>query len=508
MTELEKQQAIIIQEQAEQIRLLKEQVEYMMKKLFGPSRQKTPVGEGQLSLFADYTDSLFNREDEEEEEEIVVRRKKRQGHKQKMLEGLPAEEIHIELTEEERKCDNCHEEMDPMGKKIVREEVHYVPARLYKKVYIIYSYECKNNCHDPFDEVKPIKTASAPNPIIQRSFAGSTLLAWLMYMKFVLALPLYRQENEWKRYGLAISRRTLANWIIISSEDWLSPIYDRLHQELITKDVLHGDETPYQILIRSDGKSPESKAHMWNFRTTHQDPKPIVWYHADLTRSQAVVEEILKNYVGYLQADGYIAYKGNNDFILVGCWQHVRSKFFDVPGNGIAKDGVAYCDKMFEIERDLKDLSPEDRYKARLRRLKPVMEEFYEWLGSFHANKGKLRTAVMYALNQKEFLLNVLLDGRIQISNNICEQKIKPVVIGRKNYLFSASEAGARANAIVYTTVESAKENGLDPFKYLAYLFENLPNLDFRRYPELLEDFLPWSDQVQLHCKPDFDTYQ
>ena len=441
--------------------------------------------------------------DETVEEEIVVRRKKQKGHKQRLLANLPAEEIHLEFNDEERQCDHCHKEMKQMGKKVVREEVHYVPARLYKKVYISYSYEC--HCHDPSIEAKPIKSAPAPRPLIQKCFAGATLLAWLLYMKFVLSLPLYRQEAEWRRYGLDISRRTLANWVIIGAEDWLTSIYDLLRQELLIRDVLHADETPYQILRRSDGKAASSKAQMWCIRTTRDDELPIVWYHADLTRKQSVIESILDGYTGYLQSDGHVAYKGDHEMISVGCWSHQRRKLVEVPGSGQAKIGLAFCDKMFKIERKLKELTPQERYAKRLELLKPIMDDFYQWVDTFPIMKGKLGEAITYARNQKNELMRVLDDGRIQLSNNICEQKIKSVVIGRKNYLFSASERGAKANAIVYTITESAKENGLDPFKYLVYLFENLPNLDFHRQPDLLRDFLPWADQVQLHCRPDFD---
>lgn len=421
-----------------------------------------------------------------------------------MLANLPAEEIHLELNDEERQCDHCHQEMKPMGKKVVREEVHYVPARLYKKVYISHSYEC--HCHDPFLEPKPIKSSPTPTPLIQKSFVGATLLAWLLYMKFVLALPLYRQETEWKRYGLDISRRTLANWVIIGAEDWLAPIYDLLRQELLTRDVLHADETPYQILRRSDGKDASSKAQMWNFRTTRDEFHPIIWYHADLTRKQDVVDGILDGYTGYLQSDGHVAYKGDHQMMSVGCWAHMRRKLFEVPGHGQAKVGLAFCDKMFTIERKLQDLTEQERYLKRLELLKPFMDDFYTWVDGLHAMKGKLRTAITYARNQKECLMRVLDNGRIQLSNNICEQKIKSIVIGRKNYLFSTSERGARANAIVYSITESAKENGLDPFKYLTYLFDNLPKLAFHRNPALLKDFLPWADQVKSQCFPDYSS--
>jgi len=155
---------------------------------------------------------------------------------------------------------------------------------------------------------------------------------------------------------------------------------------------------------------------------------------------------------------------------------------------------------MFKIESQLKDLESEERYEKRLKLLKPVMEEFFAWLVSFPVIKGKLQEAINYALNHKVALMRVLEDGRLQLSNNICEQKVKPLVIGRKNYLFSTSEAGAKANATIYTLVETAKENGLDPYKYLKLLLERLPNLEFHRYPELLEDFLPWAKIPQEEC--------
>jgi len=154
---------------------------------------------------------------------------------------------------------------------------------------------------------------------------------------------------------------------------------------------------------------------------------------------------------------------------------------------------------MFEVERDLETLTPEVRYIERQTRLKPNINEFYEWLGTFTA-LGNLKKAVDYTLNLKVALVRVLENGRLQLSNNHCEQMITPLVVGRKNHLFSTSERGATANAIAYSIIQTAKANGLDPFKYLEYLFTHLPNLDFRQQPELLEDFLPWSENVKANC--------
>lgn len=390
--------------------------------------------------------------------------------------------------------------MKQMGKKIVREEVCFIPAKLYKKVYIRHSYEC--NCHDPAYEVKQIKSGSVPKGPIQNSLASASVLAFLMHQKYVLSLPLYRQEAEWIRYGLKIPRRTLANWVITPTQDWLYPIYQRCHKHLLLNEVIHCNETPYQILNRSDGKGTTSESRMWVFRTTHQAKRHIVMYHADLTRKQTVAQGILKGYKGYVQSDGYQVYKNIDNCVDVGCWAHLRRKFFEVPKGGQAKIGVDYCDKMFKIERTLKDLSPEQRHQQRNRLLKPLIEKFYDWLGNQRPMKGKFGDAIFYALNQKDSLVRFLLDGRLQLLNNLAEQKMRIIAIGRKNYLFSASEAGAQANAVVYTLVETAKENGIDPFNYLNYLFEKLPNINFSRNSKLLDDFLPWSDNIKQNCLP------
>ncbi len=280
--------------------------------------------------------------------------------------------------------------------------------------------------------------------------------------------------------------KTLSNWIIIASHDWLRPIYDLLRKELVLNQVLHADETPYQILNRADGKPATSQSRIWLFRTI----------------KHAVATTILEGFKGCLHCDGYSSYKNIPNIGLVGCWAHVRRKFFEIPGtNGKAKKAVEYCDKIFSFEKSIKDLSAEERQKQRQLIIKPVIEKFFEWLESFYAMKGKLQTAVTYALNQKVELLRFLEDGNLEASNNLAEQAIRPLAIGRKNYLFSTSMKGATANAMAYTIIETAKENRLNPSKYLNYLFEKLPNLDFIRNPDILVGFLLWAKNVQEICQ-------
>lgn len=390
--------------------------------------------------------------------------------------------------------------MKQIGKKIIRDEVCFVPARLYKKRYISYAYAC--DCHDASIEAKPIRCAETPKAPIQRSFAGASVLAEVFHQKYVLSIPCYRQVSEWARYGLSVSDKTLSNWIVTTSYDWLLPIYERLRDELVQQTVLHADETPYQILNRADGKPATSQSRIWLFRTIKNAQYPVAYYHADLTRERAVAITILEGFQGYLHCDGYSGYKNIPNVKLVGCWAHVRRKFFEIPGNnGKAKKAVEYCDQIFRFEKTIKDLSPEQRQKQRQLIIKPVIEEFFKWLESFYVMKGKLQTAVMYALNQKVELLRFLDDGNLEASNNLAEQAIRPIAIGRKNYLFSTSMKGATANAMAYTIMETAKANSLNPSKYLTYLFEKLPNTDFIRNPGVLVDFLPWAKTVQEICQ-------
>ena len=440
-----------ITEQTLKIQQLTEQVAFLTKKLFGSSSEKTKVDPNQLSLFED--PHLENHQTKiEPTEEITYRRRKASGRKAELTKDLPVEEIHCELHGEDCTCDYCGQKMKPMGKKLIREEVCFIPAKLFKKVYYSHAYKC--DCHDDSYEPQPIQCAEVPKGPIQRSLAGPSVLAWMIHQKYELSLPLYRQEKEWKTYGLELNRRTMANWMIKVANDWLRPLYDYFAKILVKEEVLHADETHYQVLNRTDGRDATSQARIWLIQTGKECETPIVYYHADLTRARVVAEQLLDGFKGYLHCDGYSGYKNLPNIELVGCWAHARRKFKDVPGkNGKAKQAIDYCNQIFKIERALQGLSPEERYEQRQLQVKPVIEAFYDFLGSFIPMKGKLQTAVHYVLNQKKELMAFLKDGRLEASNNRAERAIKTVVIGRKNYLFSTSLSGAEANAIIYSVI-------------------------------------------------------
>jgi transposase len=375
--------------------------------------------------------------------------------------------------------------------------VEFIPARLVKHVHIEKAYECRS-CKVYSDKAF-IKSGTTPKPAIQNSLAGPSVLAWLFHQKIEMSLPFHRQESEWARYGLNVSRRTLSNWFIRSAQDWLTPIYDRMKSYLLKEDILHADETVYQILRRSDGKPATSDSRIWLFRNSQHSETPIILYHSSLTRKGEVASNFLHGFKGYLHCDGYTGYNKVPDVILSACWAHVRRKFIEAGDEyGKSAIGVKYCTDLFMMERKIMALPEHLRLAQRQIHVKPLVERFWKWLDSFKAMKGNLSKAINYALKLKESLMRFLEDGRLVISNNIAEQAIRPLTVGRKNWNFSTSEEGAGSLAIAYSIIQTAKANGLDPYNYLKNLFEKLPNLPFHSQPELLDEFLPWSSKMKL----------
>lgn len=483
--------------QTNELRLLREQVEYLTKKLFGRSSEKSVDLDGQLDLFQDDTTFMTAETTEEKTivEEINYKRKKHAGYKAALTKNLPIKEIHCELSGADCTCDWCNSELRHIGKSYVREEVVFVPATMYKKVYYQHAYECPT-CKSDGEDM--IKKAPVPKQPITHSLASPSVLAHLLHQKVEMSLPFYRQEKEWLNYGLDVSRRTLANWFITGTEKWLEPVWHRLKEHLLKEELLHADETYYKVL-----SSDKQKTYYWLFRTIEQAQHPIILFQHDVTRSRTVPQTFLRGFKGFLHCDAYGAYGTLENVTLVNCWAHLRRKFVEAKGINIksskAEEGIAFCDALFNVEREIQKLSPDEKYQARKVKSKEILDKFWKWMSSFHVLVGsKLGKAINYALNNRTGLMNFLLDGRCALSNNLAERSIRPTTVGRKNWNFSASTRGATANGIVYSLVETAKENGIQPTKYFEFLFEHLPNLSSLSN---LEAYLPWADQVQLVCK-------
>lgn len=487
------------------INWLKEQLRLLTSKRFGASSEKTLPGQLELPLFNEVEKEANPELPEPAVETITYRRRKTRGQRQLMLENLPVETIEYRLSEEEQVCSCCGGKLHEMSTE-VRQELKYIPAEVKVVKHVRYVYSCR---HCEREELEtPIQTASMPKPVIAGSLASPSIVAYIMSQKYVEGLPLYRQEKQFQRIGLALSRQTMANWMIYAAEQWLIPLYNRMHQLLVKLDIVHADETTLQVL-REPGRSATSKSYLWLYRTGIEGP-PIILYDYQETRAGENPKNFLKGFKGYLQVDGYAGYHKVENVKLVGCWAHARRTFTDaikampigIEKTVTATEGLHFCNQLFAIERKLKTLEPKERYKQRLEKSKPIVEAFLAWLKIQEQKvlpKSGVGKAIVYCLNQWDQLVAFLEDGRLEIDNNRSERSIKPVVIGRKNWLFSNTPKGARASAIIYSVVETAIANGLHPYYYLRYLLEKLPNIDLTDN-DALDRLLPWSTSLPVYC--------
>ena len=317
---------------------------------------------------------------------------------------------------------------------------------------------------------------------------------------------MYRQEQEWNRNGIPLSRQTMSNWLLKCTEDHLVPVYNRLHASLIDHEILHADETTLQVL-HEEGKPAQSKSYMWLYRTSGDALRPIVLYDYQPDRKAERPKAFLQGFRGYLHTDGYPGYHKLTDAItVIGCWAHARRKFDEAlkglpekaQAGSLAQRAKQYCDRLFELERGFADLSVQERYLKRQELSKPIIDDFFCWLRAKNTStKSSFGSAAQYALGQQKYLMRYLADGRLEISNNRAERSIKPFVIGRKNFLFANTARGARASAMMYSLIETAKENALNPYDYLVSVFMSAPDLDLKRNPELVDSLLPFPSSVQ-----------
>ena len=400
-------------------------------------------------------------------------------------EGTRTEVVEHRLPENERICSACSSELVEIGKE-VRRTLQMKPAEFWVREDVYYTYACKN-CEKETGEANIVKAAKEP-ALLPGSFASAEAVAYLAAQKFVMYSPLYRLEQEFNRQGLKLSRQTMANWLLKASEKWLRPVYDALHKRLCREPVLHADETTLQVL-KEPGRSSTSKSYMWLYRTSGCAKQAIVLYEYQPTRKAEHAEAFLKGFSGWLHADGYQGYhRLPGNIRVVGCWAHARRKFDEALStlpqekrkDSPAAMGEWYCSQLFKLEQALAELTPEERYEKRLEQEKPVLDALLSWANAMQAKtapKSALGRAIHYLLEQWPYLTRYLEEGRLELSNNRAERSIKPFVMGRKNWLFANTAGGAQASAVIYSLIETAKENGLDPYRYLLWLLQNAPQL-------------------------------
>ena len=487
-----------------------EQLKLSKKKIFGASSEQIADGYEQLNLFNEAESERTPLLPEPKIEEVIVpshKRRKKRSFEEKYGD-LPAEEIVYDISEEEKICEKCGSEMTFM-KYEIRRELKIIPAQVKVVEHKKAVYVCKE-CDKNGIEAN-FKTAEDVPALIEKSLVSPSLLAHIMHQKFCNAMPLYRQEQDLKRMGIQISRQTMANWVIAGAK-LLQPLYEKMHEILLEESILHADETPLEVLCEP-GRSAVTKSYMWLYRTGKHADTPIVLYDYKEGRSGDYVKKFLTGFSGYLHCDGYSGYNKIENTKRVGCWAHVRRKFLEAlesqadktDFSTVAGQGFLYIEKLFSLEHtdpkkplEFNKLSLEDISEIREKQSKKLLSEFFVWAESEYEKslpQSLVVKALNYAINQKSNLITFLENPKLELTNNRAERSIKPFVIGRKNWLFCNTPGGANSSAIVYSIIETAKENNLKPYDYLVWLFENI------RSGEDVETLLPWSEDLPGNLK-------
>lgn len=492
----------------EKMQLLMEQVILGKQNRFGRSSEKMEDTSQICFQEVDGTIVFFNEAEavydlnEREPDELELKspkQPKRKGKKESDLSGLTVRRIDHYLSEEELEIEfgvNGWKQLpDAISKKY-----HFVPARVEVEEHHIGVYASKTDEH--------MVKADHPKALLHGSLVSPSLGAAIINGKYVNAVPLYRLEQEFQRYGLQITRQNMANWCIRLAEEYLSILYDHLHEELYFYHVIQADETP--VLVNHDGRKAGSKSWMWVYRSGHlyQD-RQIVLYEYQQTRNASHPREFLKGYDGICVTDGYQVYhtleKELEELTIAGCWVHCRRRFDEalklIPKPSQKESNAFLLMKQIQAiyreEGKLNDLSSDERLKQRQAVIKPLVDAFFAYLKTINVSKkDKFGDAVRYALNQEKYLRVFLTDGDVPIDNNASERAIRGFCIGKKNWQMIDTIHGAKSSAIIYSIVETAKANNLKPFDYVQYLLEEIPKHMNDKDCSFLEDLLPWSEKL------------
>lgn len=492
----------------EKMQLLMEQVILGKQNRFGRSSEKMEDTSQICFQEVDGTIVFFNEAEavydlnEKEPDELELKspkQPKRKGKKESDLSGLTVRRIDHYLSEEELEIEfgvNGWKQLpDAISKKY-----HFAPARVEVEEHHIGVYASKTDEH--------MVKADHPKALLHGSLVSPSLGAAIINGKYVNAVPLYRLEQEFQRYGLQITRQNMANWCIRLAEEYLSILYDHLHEELYFYHVIQADETP--VLVNHDGRKAGSKSWMWVYRSGHlyQD-RQIVLYEYQQTRNASHPREFLKGYDGICVTDGYQVYhtleKELEELTIAGCWVHCRRRFDEalklIPKPSQKESNAFLLMKQIQAiyreEGKLNDLSSDERLKQRQAVIKPLVDAFFAYLKTINVSKkDKFGDAVRYARNQEKYLRVFLTDGDVPIDNNASERAIRGFCIGKKNWQMIDTIHGAKSSAIIYSIVETAKANNLKPFDYVQHLLEEIPRHMNDKDCSFLEDLLPWSEKL------------
>lgn len=496
------------------LQLLLEQVAVLNNHRFGRSSEKLDT-ENQICFMEVDGDIVFFNEAEavaslsgcdEDDAPPKPGTKKTKGKRAADIQNLPVIPIEHMMTEEELAA-----EFGKDGWYQLEDEVYnrykFTPMKVEIEEHHVGVYKSKKDNH--------FKKAEHPGYLLRNSLVSPSLAAAVMNAKYVNAVPLYRQEQEFQRMGLNIDRADMAHWTILCAERYLSILYDYLHEKMYDYHVLQADETP--VRVTRENRTDGSKHYMWVYRTGRMNTdKHIVLYDYQPSRNASHPREFLKNFKGVCVTDGYQVYhtieKERDDLIIAGCWAHARRRFDEAvkaQPKGNQKNTLAYLalkqiQAIYREENKLEGMDLEQRLEQRSLTVKPLVDAYFAWVKqNLTKVPGKSKTAngFNYSLNQEKYLRYFLEDGEVPMDNNAAEQSIRGFCIGKKNWVMIDTVAGAESSAIIYSLAETAKANSLKPYNYFEYLLTEIPKHMDDHDTIFCEDLLPWSDKLPAACR-------
>lgn len=503
-----------VQSLNKKMQTLMEQLVLSKKARFGQSSEKMEDAAQISFMEVNGTIVFFNEAeavcdlsaDEPEDLEPKPRGKKTSGKKDADMSGLPVNRINYYMTENELIAEFGENGWKQLPDAISK-RYKFIPAKVIVTEHHVGVYASKKDGH--------MVKAEHPRGLLKGSPVSPSIAAAIMNGKYVNAVPLYRLEKEFERYGLAITRQNMANWMIRLGESYISVMYDYLHELIYDYHVIQADETP--VLVNKDGRKAGSKSYMWVYRSGYMNPeKQIILYEYQLTRNASHPREFLKEFKGIRVTDGYQVYhtleKEKEDLTIAGCWVHMRRRFeqaWEVIPKEARKGTISYMamkqiQAIYREEGKLKELHSKERFEQRQAIIKPLVDAFFVYLKQNQTevpSSGKLHDAFTYALNQEKYLKVFLEDGEVPIDNNASERAIRGFCVGKKNWQMIDTINGAKTSAMIYSIAETAKANNLKPYDYFEHLLEEIPKHMEDTDRSFLKELLPWSDKLPKHIR-------
>lgn len=500
-----------------QVEWYEEQIRVMNTKKYKTTAENGNPYFEQLSLF-DEVELIQQSLTEKTEETVTVKEHTRKKKSPMDISKLEVKDIHHDIKD--KKCPECGTALTEL-KPVIKEEIEYIPARYILKRHIIHQYICPQ-CSD--DEQTVIRSGDNYRKLIDKSRASSSLVAAIIYKKYAQGLPLYRIEQDLQRKGVPISRQDMSSWLSICTDKYLKHIFRQMQEDLLKEDILHGDETTVNCLEEKD----REKSYMWIQRTSAYSDRPIALYHYNASREYGFAKKIYEGFRGYVHADAYGAYGDLLNVKVAGCWAHARRKVYEAlqsyeadskyrksrskkEREEILSRNPSYANllKLFDLIEDLfaadkkivKNTTDHEVIREkRLEQETEILDRIRRYLNEnaeAYPSKSKSGTAIKYISDCWKSLLVYLEDGRLEMTNNLGERTVKPFVMGRKAWLFANTAKGAETSAVLYSIVETAKINDLNPEKYVKYILDKLKDMnDPENNVQELRRLLPYSSDI------------